>query len=203
MKLSKIRLAILISNVGTGTNLQAIIEAIESKKINAKIAVVVSDSRDAYGLVRARKHHLPTAINRKKADLLALLQKYQVDFVCLAGWKQIITDGVLEAYPKKILNLHPGLIPDSLDGTVKNPDGTKALWNRSKLTEVAIKSFLDSKATYAGSSIHFLTKEFDFGPVCKRCFEKILAGDTVETLYSRLKLKEHKIYVKSLVKLCN
>ena len=85
---------------------------------------------------------------------------------------------------------------------MKNPDGTKGLWNKGKMTNKALQNFLDSKATYAGSSVHFLSHEFDFGLVLGRCFEKIQPGDTVNTLYNRLKEKENKVYVEVLAKLC-
>ncbi|MDP2632816.1 MAG: phosphoribosylamine--glycine ligase [Candidatus Curtissbacteria bacterium] len=192
------KLAVLISNYGTGTNLQAIIDATESKKINAKVVVVVSNTNEAQGLLRAGKHKIQTAISPKKEDLIKILKKYAPDYIILAGWKQIVTDQVIDEFPNKILNLHPGLIPDSPKGTVKNPDGTKALWNKGKLANIAVQNFLDQKATYAGSSVHFLTHEFDFGPVLERAFVKIIKGDSVESLYSRLKVKEHEIYVKAL-----
>ncbi|MBI2621746.1 MAG: hypothetical protein HYW63_03860 [Candidatus Levybacteria bacterium] len=197
------RLAVLISNAGTGTNLQAIIDAIKSKKLNAKISVVVSSDRDAYGLTRAKENKIPIEICSNKKKLLPILKKYKVDFVCLAGWKQIISDEVISAYPNKILNLHPGLISDKIDGFVIAPDGSKALWNRGMLTDVAIKNFLDNNASWAGSSIHFLSSEFDFGKVLDRCFEKIRKTDSVESLYSRLKKKENELYIQVLIKLCN
>jgi phosphoribosylglycinamide formyltransferase-1 len=89
-----------------------------------------------------------------------------------------------------------------MDEIVKNPDGTNALWNKGKLTNIAIKEFLDRHATYAGSSIHFLTEEFDFGPVLGRVFEKVEKDDTIDSLYSRLKKKENRLYVEVLQKLC-
>ena len=196
------RLAVLISNKGTGTNLQAIIDGVEKGKIDAKIVAVVSDTLQASGLQRARKHKLPIKIVPKKEDLLAALQKLDPDYVCLAGWKQIILDEVIDTFPSKILNLHPGLIPDEFDGVVRNPDNSKGLWHRGKLADLAIQNFLDSKSTYAGSSLHLLTRQFDFGPVLGRCFEKIKEGDTVESLYKRLKIKENKLYVEVLAKLC-
>lgn len=198
------RLAVLISTGGTGTNLQAIIDAIEKGELKAKIAVVLSDSAVAGGLTRAQKHNIPIEIVDKKTNLTKLLkEKYKVDYVCLAGWKLIITDSFIKSFENKILNIHPGLIPDILDGTVENPDGTSALWNKGKYTEKAIQNFLDSRTTYAGSTVHFLSHEFDFGPVLGRVFEKIKSEDTVEILYSRLKLKENKLYVEALKKLCN
>ncbi|QQG40816.1 MAG: hypothetical protein HYV37_00640 [Candidatus Levyibacteriota bacterium] len=195
------KLVVLISNKGAGTNLQAIIDGVESEKIKANITAVISDAEDAKGLERAKKHNLPIEICPKKEDLLPLLQKLNPDYICLAGWKQIVTNQVIDAYPNRILNLHPGLIPNNINGVVKNPDGTDALWNKGKLAEVAIQNFLDHN-TYAGSSIHLLTKEFDFGPVLARTFEKILPTDTIESLYTRLKEKENQMYKEVLTKLC-
>jgi phosphoribosylglycinamide formyltransferase-1 len=195
------KIAILISNVGTGTNLQAIINGVDSSKIRGPIICVISDKIDAPGLERAKKHNLPIEICPRKEDLLPLLKKLQPDYVCLAGWKQIILDEVILAFPNKILNLHPGLIPDTVDGVAKNPDDTDGLWNKGLLTDKAIANFLNHKATFAGSSIHFLTLNFDFGSVLGRTFEKILPNDTVDSLYKRLKIKENQLYVEVLSKL--
>ena len=195
------KLAILISNAGTGTNLQAIIDGIDAGEIKAEICAVISDTASALGLERAQKHNLKIEICGTKEALLPLLQKINPDFVCLAGWKQIILDEVILAYPNKILNLHPGLIPDSIDGIVKNPDGSVALWNKGMLTDKAIQNFIDKKSAFAGSSIHFLTLNFDFGPVLGRTYEKIEKGDNVSSLYGRLKKKENEMYVEVLINL--
>ena len=196
-----IKIAVLISDTGKGTNLQAIIDAIKSGKINGEIVVVVSDTRDAAGLLRAKKNNLQIAICPEKNQLISILQNFQPDFVALAGWKQIITDAVLNSFQNQIINLHPGLVPNTINGIVKNPDGTDALWNQGLLAEKAISNFLQSNATYGGSSIHFLTKEFDFGKVLARTFIKIKRNDTVDSLYSRIKNKEHQIYIEVLQKL--
>ena len=195
------RLVILISNAGTGTNLKAIIDGVNSGKIKASISAVICDKENAQGLKHALDNNLSILICPKKEDLLPILKKLNPDYVCLAGWRQIILDEVINTFPNKILNLHPGLIPDTADGSISNPDGTNGLWNKGKLTDKAIQNFLDNKSTYAGSSVHFLTLEFDFGPVLGRCFEKIEPDDTVETLYSRLKQKENQLYVEVLEKL--
>lgn len=200
---TKKKLAVLISDTGTGTNLKAIIEGIEKGKIDAEICAVISDTVEALGLEHAKKHNLNIEICETKETLLPALQKLYPDYVCLAGWKQIILDEVISAYPNKILNLHPGLIPDTVGGVVKNPDGTDALWNKGKLTDKAIDNFLKNEKTFAGSSIHFLTANFDFGPVLGRTFEKVDEHDNIESLYSRLKKKENKLYVEVLGKLCN
>jgi len=197
------KLAILISNAGTGSNLQAIIDAINNEKLEAIISIVISSSEKAYGLERAKKNNIPTLIVSKNDNLEEILNTHQIDFVILAGWKLIIPQSLINAFKNKILNIHPGLIPDTIEAIVKNPDGTPALWNRGKLTNGAIQNFLDSHATFAGSTVHFLSDEFDFGPVLSCCFEKILPSDSVDSLYTRLKKKENEIYVRSLINLCN
>lgn len=197
------KLAILISDAGTGTNLQAIIDAVKTKKLKAKIRLVISSSKDAYGLKRAEKNKILTMVVDKKDDLKKILVENNIDLIILAGWKLIVPQSLIDSFKNRVLNLHPGLIPDKMDGNVLNPDKTIGLWNRGKLTDMAIKNFLDKKSTYAGSTVHFLSDEFDFGPVLNRCFEKIFPDDTVESLYRRLKKKENKIYVESLIKLCN
>ena len=196
------RIVVLISNKGSGTNLQAIIDGIESGQINAQVAAVISDTEEALGLQPAKKHHLPIEICPQKENLPFLLKNLNPDYICLAGWKQIIEDAVIDTFPNRILNTHPGLIPNTLHGSVKNPDSTVGLWNKGKMTEKAIQNFFDNKATYAGCTNHFLSYEFDFGPVLGRCFEKILPKDSVESLYERLKKKENALYVKVLHKLC-
>lgn len=196
------KIVVLISNTGTGTNLQAIIDGVKANRISAKILAVISDTDEALGLRRARKNKLKIVIVPKKEELLKVLKILKPDFIALAGWKQIILDEVIDAFPNKIINTHPGLIPDSVDSVIKNPDGTDAVWNKGKMTNKALQNFLDSKATYAGCSNHFLSKEFDFGVVNARCFEKIRKSDDVESLYSRLKKKENDMYVEVLAKLC-
>jgi len=197
------KLAILISDAGTGSNLQAIIDAIKNKKLNATISIVISSSKNAIGLERAKTNNIQALVVNKNDILEKILKTHQIDFIVLAGWKLIIPQSLITVFKNKILNIHPGLIPDLINGMVKNPDGTKGLWNRGKLTDTAIKNFLDSNSTYAGSTVHFLSEEFDFGLVLNRCFEKILPNDTVDSLYGRLKKKENKIYVQSLINLCN
>jgi len=194
-------IVVLISNAGSGTNLQAIIDAIKQGQLKIKIAAVISGSADAYGLVRAKKNRIPTVIVKKGDNGEKIVRSYNPDYIVLAGWKKIIPDSLIDTFPNHIINIHPGLIPDTLDGNVKTPDSLNALWNRGLMTEKAVQKFFDTKATYAGSTVHFLSHEFDFGPVLERAFEKIRKNDTVDSLYKRLKKKEHTILLKSLKKL--
>lgn len=197
------KLAVLISDSGTGSNLKAIYNAIYEKKLRAQIVCVISNSDQALGYIFATEKNFQTEVCNKKEDLINILGKYNPNYICLCGWKHIITNDVLDKYKNRILNIHPGLIPDSINRVVLNPDKTKALWNRGKLTDKAINEFLKNKSTYAGSSLHFLSNEFDFGTVLGRCFEKIKPSDTIESLYTRLKKKENKLYVNALISICN
>ncbi len=174
------KLVLMVHEGSSHTNLKAIQKAILDDKINAEISAVVSDTENA----------------------MPILEKIHPDYICLAGWKKIIPDQMIKKYENKILNLHPGLIPDTTLGNVECPDGTKALWNKGMYAEKAIQNFLDQKSTYAGSSVHFLTLDFDFGPVLGRTFEQIEPNDTLESLYARLKKKENELYVEVLEKLC-
>jgi len=196
------KIAVLISNAGTGTNLQAIMDAIKTGQLNAQIKMVISGSPKAYGLIRAKKNNIPICILKPNNKGEEILKKVNPDYIILTGWKRIIPESVINQFPNRILNIHPGLIPDALDREVKNPDGTGGLWNKGKMTDRAMQNFLESQATYAGCSNHFLTHEFDFGPVLGRCFEKIKSDDTVDSLYRRLKKQENALYVKVLSNIC-
>jgi len=199
------RLAVLISSSGTGSTLKAIMDAIEKGELLAEISVVISDTENSKGFEWIKNTEIPKHVYNEKREKIEelLTQKYPTDYIVLAGWKKIISNATIDAFPNRIINIHPGIIPDRTDGIIKNPDGTQGLWNRGKFMQAAIKNFLDTHATYAGSTVHFLSHEFDYGPVLERCFEKILPNDTVDSLYSRLKTREHEIYIKALKKLCN
>ena len=196
-------IAVLISNTGTGSNLQAMIRAISSQELPIHIGLVLSDSAGAKGLNMAKRNNIPTRIITKQDDTTSILNKNHIDYVALAGWKRIIPRKMMHMFKNRILNLHPGLIPDTIDGVVVCPDGSIGLWNRGLFAEKAVENTLKKKASYIGSTIHLLSNEFDFGPVLEQCFVKIKQDDTIDSLYSRLKKEEHKIYIKALKKISN
>ncbi len=207
-------IAVLISDKGTGTNLQSIIDATKGGEIDGKVVVVVSNTSKAFGLQRAQKHSIPTEVfgwkkyqesgrsrEEYSKDLTKLLQKYKLDLVVLAGWILILKKEFFEQFPY-VLNIHPGLIPDTPGKKVYFPDGKEAPTNEQMHTENAIGAFLNGGYKYAGSTVHFATPTADWGPVVFRDFEEIKKDDTVDSLYTRLKKKEHKMLVTAVKLFC-
>ena len=214
-----LRLAILIS--GSGSNLQAIIEAIESQQLPAvEIALVVSNKADAYGLQRALKHKLPAiylpwsnrpigaqstaseiteskrTMSENESRLTTLLQLFQVDLVVLAGWMRILSAAFLEQFPQRVINIHPALLPDDGTGsTFTTRNGTRIPAFRGLH---AVQQALDAGIKITGSCVHFVTPEVDAGPVICREEIAIEEGDTEETLHERLKVVEHRLIVKAV-----
>lgn len=209
------KIAVLISNKGTGSNLQAIIDNQKAGKIKGEIAVVVSDKADAYGLVRAKKNKIATLVRpfRKFKDKQArrvygkklakeLREKFQVDLVVLAGWMIVLPLSFLNYFPQSVINLHPGLIPDKKNGRLRLSDGSLARSFEGEMADGAIQAALSAGITISGSSTHFITQEVDWGPVIMRAEEKIKPGDRVESFYTRLKKKEHLILPLSVKLFC-
>ncbi len=206
MDSTSLRLGVLIS--GTGSNLQALIDAIESKKLaNVEIALVVSNKANAYGLQRALTHNLPVVYlpwkerAESEARLAALLQLFRVDLVVLVGWMRILSASFIEQFPRRIINLHPALIPDDGTGnTYTTSDGTQIPVFRGLHV---VKQALDAGIKTTGSTVHYVTPEVDAGPVICREEVPIREGDTEETLHERLKLVEHRLVVEAVRKWSN
>lgn len=192
------RLAVLISNKGTGTNLQAIIDAKNRRELDVDIAMVISDKEDAKGIERAINNQIPYAIKQLKdksrreeygKELGAFLNEHEVEVAVLAGFMTILPLSYFETFKGVTINIHPGLVPDTQDSVFYFSDGTPAPWNRGLMTDNAVNNFLGLR--YAGSTIHVVTQETDFGPVLERRVIPVLPNDTVDTLYDRLKKEEH------------
>lgn len=197
------RIAVFISNKGTGSNLAAIITAIEESEIkNGRIVVVVSNKADAYGLVRAKEKNIPTEVLDLKdfikdgktrleydGELGKLIsEKYKPDLIVLAGWMLILSNNFIKYFSDRIINLHPGLLPDK---------ATQGLH-----TVAAVQYSINHRFPYTGSTVHFITEKVDEGPIILKSKVKILPNDTVESLYERMKEEEHKILPKAIVWYC-
>ena len=211
-----LRLGVLVS--GTGSNLQAIIDAIESQQLpGVEIALVVSNKADAYGLQRALKHNLPAiylpweqrpveaqfiapeiiaprlTMSESESRLTTLLHLFQVDLIVLAGWMRILSAAFLEQFPQHVINIHPALLPDDgVGSTLTTKNGMQIPAFRGLH---AVQQALDTGVKITGSCVHFVTPEVDAGPVI--CQEEVVIkeGDTEETLHERLKVIEHRLIV--------
>jgi phosphoribosylglycinamide formyltransferase-1 len=209
-----LRLAVLIS--GGGSNLQALIDAIELKELlGVEIVLVISNNANAHGVQRALKHHLPliylpwgphvgrrssAATKGEMSDselkLAALLRLFQVDLIVLAGWMRILSAAFLEQFPRRVINLHPALLPDDGQGHIYiSRDGTRIPVFRGLH---AVRQALQAGVKVTGSSVHHVTPEVDAGPVICREEVPIEAGDTEETLHERLKIVEHRLIVEAV-----
>jgi phosphoribosylglycinamide formyltransferase-1 len=176
------RLGVLIS--GRGTNLQALIDAINDGRLDATIAVVISNRADAAGLERARRAGIDTLVvdhrgwpSREDYDraLVRELQARAVRVVCLAGFMRIFSREMLDAFPNAILNIHPSLLP-SFPGLEPQ------------------RQALDYGVQITGATVHLVTSELDGGPIVLQSAVPVLEDDTVETLSSRILVEEHRIY---------
>jgi len=181
-----VNLGVLVS--GSGSNLQAIIDNIEAGRVDAKIKVVVSNVSDVYALERARKHGISSVIIRHKEfktreefdqRLVEILKAYQVELVVLAGFMRIITPVLLRAFPMKVMNIHPALLP-AFPGT--------HVWQ----TEV------DSGVKFAGCTVHFVDEGTDTGPIIIQAVVPVYDDDTGDALNARILKQEHKIYSRAI-----
>ena len=180
------RLGVLIS--GSGTNLQAIIDACEAGEIDAEVAVVISDKEAAYGLERARKAGIEAVwLDRSRFEQPALyteairssLQSQGVDVVVMAGYMRLLGRAVLAAYPDRVVNLHPALLP-SFPGAN------------------GIRDAFASGVKITGVTVHFASEVFDEGPIIAQEPVRITEGDTLETLEAKIHEAEHLLYPQAL-----
>lgn len=195
-----LRIAVFIS--GTGSNLQALIDAIESKQLlGAEIVLVVSNKANAYGLQRALDHKLPAIYlpwkQREEAEkrALVLMNLFQVDLIVLAGWMRVLSSNFIANFPNRIINLHPALLPDNGADTYITSDGTVIPALRGLHV---VKRAIEAKLKVTGSTVHYVIPEVDAGPVIRRAEISVRAGDTEEILHERLKGLEHQLIVEAV-----
>lgn len=193
-----IRLGVLVS--GNGTNLQSLIDAIAAGTLRAEIVLVASDKAGAYALERARASAIPAAAlsprdfaNRAAFDaaMAEKLLERRAELVVLAGFMRILSRAFLDRFPGRVINLHPGLLPDDpAADEAPLPDGGFSKVFRGK---DAVEQALRAGVSWTGCTVHVVTERLDAGPVLAREPVRVLPGDTPESLHARIRAVEHRI----------
>ena len=180
------RLGVLIS--GRGSNLQAIIDAVAERRLDAEIAVVVSNRRNAPGLERARRAGIETAVlshsdydsrDAFDAAVVGELRRRGVGLVCLAGFMRLLGRGFVAAFPNAILNVHPSLLP-----AFPGLDAQRRAWEHG--------------VRVSGATVHVVTPELDDGPIVRQEAVPVLPADTADSLAARILAAEHRIYPEAI-----
>ncbi|WP_434685523.1 phosphoribosylglycinamide formyltransferase [Pseudanabaena minima] len=173
---------------GSGSNFEAIARAIEQGKLLAKIALVIYNEPDAFAKQRAEKFGIPAILvnhrdykSRQALDraIIELLQQHNVDLVIMAGWMRIVTQVLIDAFPERILNIHPSLLP-SFKGIH------------------AIEQAFNYGVKITGCTVHLLSLEVDSGKILKQAAVPVLPEDSLEDLQKRIQVQEHIIYPEAI-----
>ncbi|MBS7527805.1 phosphoribosylglycinamide formyltransferase [Fusibacter paucivorans] len=190
------RLAVLVS--GGGSNLQALIDAIQSGEISAKIELVISNREQAYGLTRAAQNGIATHYlgiknypdsNARAEKLNTLLAAHQIDYVVLAGYLSILKPETIRQYEGRIVNIHPSLIPKYCGEGFYGHHVHEAV--------------LANGESESGATTHFVDEGVDTGKIIYQERVPVLKGDTVETLSARVLTVEHQLIVRTVRDLCS
>jgi len=173
---------------GNGSNLQAVIDNIKKNKITAELALVISDNPKAFALQRAEKAGVPVAVFNPKdytnkqsvdRDMVIRLKKDKIDFIVLAGYMRLLTPFFVKQYNRKIINIHPALLP-----SFKGVNGIKDAYTYG--------------AKVTGVTVHFVDEMMDHGPIIMQEGVKIQPKDTIDSLAEKIHRIEHRIYPKAI-----
>ena len=180
------KLAVLVS--GRGSNLQAIIDSIDREELNAHLSIVISDTKDAMALKRAEKHGIKTIfidpstyLNSKEYDkaLVLKLKEFSIDLICLAGYMRILGEEVIQTFEKKIINMHPSLLP-AFSGLN------------------AQKQAINYGVKFSGCTVHFVDSGVDSGPIILQTVVPVYDNDDEKSLSKRILEQEHYLYPKAI-----
>lgn len=179
-------IGVLVS--GSGSNFQSIIDQIEKGNLDASIKVVISNNPDAYALERAKKHNIPAVVidhnnfqDRDEFDqkMIDILNSYSVELVIMAGFMRILTPLFIKAFPMRIMNIHPALLP-SFQG----------IHAQERAFDYGVK--------FSGCSVHLADEGVDTGPIIIQSVVPVYIDDTAETLQQRILKEEHRIFPQAI-----
>lgn len=168
---------------GNGSNFEAVAEAIAQQQLNAEIKVLIYNNPGAKAVSRAERWGVPTVLlnhrdfnSREALDqtIVDTLRQYQVEWVIMAGWMRVVTQVLVDAFPDRMINIHPSLLP-SFKGIR------------------AVEQALNAGVKITGCSVHLVNVEVDSGKILLQAAVPILPDDTLETLHARIQVQEHKI----------
>lgn len=183
---NEFKLGVLVS--GRGSNLQAILDAIDQGRLQARVAVVISNKAEAQALARARDHGVETVFldpreyeGRGLFDraMVDLLKSRKVDLVCLAGFMRILTPEFIQAFPRRVINIHPSLLPAFTGLQVQ-------------------QKALDHGVRFSGCTVHFVEEDVDTGPIILQAVVPVEDGDDAGRLADRILEQEHRIYPEAI-----
>lgn len=189
-------IAVFVS--GGGTDMQSVIDAETSGKLNAKVALVIASKDGIFALERAKTYNIPYRVFSKKdyisleamyAEILEVLAEFKIDFIVLAGYLNILTPNIVEAYKKRIINIHPSLIPKYCGMGFYG----------MKVHEAVI----ENKEKISGATVHYVDEGADTGEIIAQKTVEVLDTDNAETLAKRVLEAEHKLLPETLIKLFN
>jgi phosphoribosylglycinamide formyltransferase 1 len=175
---SDLRLGIMAS--GSGSNFAAVAEAIAAGQLQAKIAVLIYNKAHIKALKYAEQYQIPTVFHDHRgversvldAAIVQTMQQYQVNCVVMAGWMRVVTPVLIDAFPDRIINIHPSLLPSF--------PGIKA-----------IEQALAAKVKISGCTVHLVRPEVDSGPILIQAAVPVLPDDTADSLHARIQIQEH------------
>jgi phosphoribosylglycinamide formyltransferase 1 len=176
---------------GSGSNFEAVARSIESGNLNAKIAVLIHNKPGIKAIERARQRGIPTILldhreypTREELDraIVSTLQAHQVECVVMAGWMRVITQVLIDAFPDRVINIHPSLLP-SFPGIH------------------AIEQALVAKVKITGCTVHLVSLEVDAGPILVQAAVPVLPDDTAASLHARVQVQEHTILPQAIAML--
>ncbi|NLL02074.1 MAG: phosphoribosylglycinamide formyltransferase [Mollicutes bacterium] len=177
-------IAVFIS--GNGTTLKRIIDAEHNKEIELRVKLVVSSNDNANGLLIAEEHNIQTLVSNNPEEIIKVLEENEINYIILAGYLKKISLSIIERYSKKIINVHPSLLPKY---------GGQGMYGIN-----VHKAVIDAGEKTSGATVHYVDKEYDTGEIIDQCIVNISPNETAESLQEKIKKEEKELLINVLKK---